>query len=132
MEIRAAGGLLTRRGGGQLEVLVIHRPKYNDWSFPKGKPYAGETDETCALREVEEETGFLCKLVAHVDDVRYRDRKGRAKVVRYFSMTPLSGEFVAGEEVDETRWLSIEEARTLLSYEYDRALLDLLKDARGR
>lgn len=130
MEVRAAGGLLTRRRQGQVEVLLIHRPRYDDWSFPKGKAGAGETDEDCAMREVHEETGLTCDVGPHLSDVRYRDRKNRIKVVRYFAMSPQAGAFVPNAEVDDVRWLPIDEARTLLSYEHDQAILDLLEDER--
>ena len=76
--VRAGGGLITRRGpGGELEVAVVHRPRYDDWSFPKGKADMGESDEECALREVEEETGFRCELVRELPSTRYVDGRGR-------------------------------------------------------
>ena len=126
MEVRAAGGLLTRRRDGCLEVLIVHRPKHGDWSFPKGKARTGETDEECARREVLEETGLTCELGTHVSDVRYRDAKGQTKVVRYFAMSPRTGSFEPNDEVDDVRWLPIDEARALLSYERDRDILDRL------
>ena len=98
-QVRAAGGVVSRHGGK--EILVIHRPKYDDWSLPKGKASDGESDEDCAVREVEEETGFLCALGARVADDPVRDRKGRFKEVRYWAMEPLSGEVQHGnDEVD--------------------------------
>ena len=120
--VRAAGGLVVRDGN----VLLVHRPKYDDWTFPKGKCDDGEPDETCALREVEEETGLRCDLGEELDETRYVDSSGRPKSVRYWLMLPLDGEFVPGEEVDEIRWLAPEEARGLLSYPRDLALLERL------
>ncbi len=127
MALRAAGGLLTRQRRGQLEVLVVHRPAYDDWSFPKGKAGVGETDDECARREVHEETGLTCELGPHLADVHYRDGKNRAKVVRYFAMRPRAGSFTPNSEVDEVRWLPIGKAQTLLSYEHDRSVLDDLE-----
>ena len=126
MTVAAAGGVVWRSsasGGG--EVLVVHRPKYDDWSIPKGKRDPGESDEECALREVAEETGLVCVLGRELSIVsRYIDRKGRPKQVRWWVMSVVSGTFVATDEVDEIRWLSIEEAGRLLSYDRDRDVLD--------
>src|SRR6058998_3412885 len=101
-EIRAAGGVVVHDG----RVAVVHRPKYDDWSLPKGKLDPGETSEAAALREVEEETGIRCSLGDELPPVTYADRHGRAKVVRYWAMEPVSGEFVANAEVDEVRWVT--------------------------
>ena len=122
-EVRASGGVVWRRANGGLEVAVVHRPKYDDWSFPKGKLVPGETWEEAALREVEEEVGLRCRLGHELPPTSYRDPKGRAKVVRYWMMEPLDGEFAPSREVDEMRWLPAREARDVLSYEHDRELL---------
>jgi 8-oxo-dGTP diphosphatase len=122
-EVKASGGVVLRRAGGRLEVAVVHRPKYDDWSFPKGKLDPGESWEEAALREVEEEIGLRCRLGHELPPTSYRDPKGRAKVVRYWLMEPLDGEFAPSGEVDEMRWLATDEAPDLLSYEHDRALL---------
>lgn len=128
--IRAAGGVITRRSAtGEREILVAHRPRYDDWSFPKGKAAPGESDEDCALREVEEETGLRCELEAELESVSYLDRRGRRKLVRYWLMRPLEGEFEPGDEVDELRWLSPAAAAANLSYEHDRALVRRLADS---
>jgi 8-oxo-dGTP pyrophosphatase MutT (NUDIX family) len=104
-------------------VAVVHRPKYDDWSFPKGKLDEDESDEDAALREVAEETGFRCELGPELTRTRYRDRFGRTKVVRYWLMEPVAGEFQPSKEVDELRWLALDEAARLLSYDHDRDLL---------
>ena len=119
-EIRAAGGVVMRDG----RIAVVHRPKYDDWSLPKGKLDPGETWEEAAVREVEEEIGVRGRLGRELESVSYT-HKGRPKVVRWWLMTvDEENEFVADEEVDELRWLTPDEARSLLSYEHDRALVD--------
>ncbi len=127
--VRAAGGLLLRQSpSGALEVALVHRPKYDDWSFPKGKLDAGETFETAALREVEEETGYRPTLDREIPGTRYRDAAGRPKVVRYWTMRPVGGAFRPNSEVDELRWMPLAEAARALSYEHDRALLRAVSD----
>ncbi len=119
--IRAAGGLVRRRG----EVLLVHRPKYGDWTFPKGKAKRGESDEDCALREVEEETGLRCRLGRELASTRYRALAG-PKVVRYWEMAPLGGDFRPTREIDEVRWLPPARAGSLLSYGRDLEVLESL------
>jgi 8-oxo-dGTP diphosphatase len=104
-------------------VAVVHRPRYDDWSLPKGKLDDGEDHEEAALREVNEETGFTARLGAPAGTTEYTDSKGRTKVVRYWEMQPVSGAFERGTEVDELRWLSVPEALRLLTYDHDRELL---------
>jgi 8-oxo-dGTP diphosphatase len=118
-EVLAAGGLVLRDG----LVAIVHRPRYDDWSLPKGKLDEGESFEEGALREVQEETGLECRLTQHIGDTSYRDRKDRAKLVRYFQMEPTGGEFSPNDEVDELRWLKPEEALEELSYDFDRELV---------
>ena len=125
--VEAAGGVVWRiTATGLLEVAVIHRPAYDDWSFPKGKLEDGEDHRTAALREVEEETGFRCKLVEELPETRYHDRYRRPKRVRYWSMDVLNGSFEPNDEVDEVVWLPADEARRKLSYDHDRRVLDAL------
>jgi 8-oxo-dGTP diphosphatase len=121
--VRAAGGLVVRRQSGQLEIAVVHRPVHQDWSYPKGKLEEGETFEDAAQREVLEETGLICRLVRFVGHTDYIDRKGRPKVVAYWVMAAEAGTFSPNEEVDELRWVDVEGAGLLLSYERDRELL---------
>jgi 8-oxo-dGTP diphosphatase len=124
-EVLAAGGLVIRDDG---RVAVIHRPRYDDWSLPKGKLDVGESFEAGALREVEEETGVRARIVGELDPAEYLDRKGRRKLVRWYRMT-LDGEprdFMPNDEVDELRWLTPREALDLVSYDHDRALLGTL------
>ena len=110
---RAAGGIIVRDG----RVLVVHRPRYDDWSLPKGKLKLGESWEAAALREVEEETGLCCELGEPAGATRYG-----LKEVRYFRMT-CDGEPRPQNEVDEVRWVPLDEAGEVLSYERDAALL---------
>jgi 8-oxo-dGTP diphosphatase len=127
-QVRAAGGVVVRHGDGGPWVAVVHRPRYDDWSLPKGKLEPGEEFEQAALREIEEETGCRCRLRAELEPSRYRDQKGRDKLVRWFLMEPLEGEPTAGSfepdhEVDELRWLDPDEASRLVDYPHDRLLL---------
>jgi len=121
-EVRAAGGVVRRDG----KVLVVHRPRYDDWTLPKGKLDPGETDEEAAVREVEEETGLRCRMGRELPSIHYEDRRGRSKQVRYWEMEPVSGEFTPNDEVDGVRWLPPEEARALMTYDRDREVLDAL------
>jgi 8-oxo-dGTP diphosphatase len=127
--VRAAGGLVWRSGdGGEPETLLVHRPKYDDWSFPKGKCDVDEDDERCAVREVEEETGLRCRLGDELPTSEYTDPKGRPKRVRYWAMTPVDGEFEPTDEIDEIRWCTLTEARDVLSYRRDVVILDALAE----
>ncbi|CAB4783320.1 MAG: NUDIX domain-containing protein [Actinobacteria bacterium] len=122
--VRAAGGVVLREVDGKTQVVVVHRPRYNDWSLPKGKSEAGETDEETAVREVEEETGWRAEIESTLPSFEYTDQKGRPKIVIWFLMraTVESG-FTPDEEVDEVRWLPFDEADQLLTYGMDRDLL---------
>jgi len=127
--VQAAGGLVVRRQGEQLEIAIVHRPVQHDWSFPKGKLEPGETLDIAALREVREETGLTCDLLRFIGHTEYVDRKGRPKTVAYWVMAPTGGIFSTNEEVDELRWLRLEEAARLLSYPRDRELIAVLSAA---
>jgi 8-oxo-dGTP pyrophosphatase MutT (NUDIX family) len=116
-EVKASGGVVWRRGERGVEVVVVHRPRYDDWSLPKGKLRLGESWEAAALREVEEETGLRCELGELVGTTRYG-----LKEVRYFSMTS-EDEAYAQNEVDEVRWVPLGEVAALLTYERDADLL---------
>ena len=116
--VRAAGGIVVEDG----RVLLIHRPKYDDWSFPKGKLEHGESWEEAALREVEEETGIACELGGYAGTTRY-EVAGGPKEVRFYLMTP-AGEARAQNEVDEVRWVPVAEAAGLLTHDRDRLLLE--------
>lgn len=141
-EVRAAGGVVVRAAGSSstpgsgsatgtatgYETLLVHRPAYGDWTLPKGKAAPGEDDAACALREVEEETALRCELVRELTAVRYRDRRGRDKQVRYWLMRPGpgaagGGDFRPGDEIDAVRWLPLPEAAAALTYPLDREVL---------
>jgi len=122
----SAGGLVWRRSDeGVVEVVVCYRPYRVDWSFPKGKLQGAETFEEAAIREVFEETGLHCKLGTYVGFVNYVDRKDRPKVVIYWLMEMTGGAFTANDEVSELRWVSVDEARQLVTYDRDRSVLQL-------
>lgn len=114
---------MWRVADGRVEVVLVHRPKYDDWTLPKGKLDPGETHERAAQREVEEETGFRAVLGHELASTAYRDSKGRSKLVRYWEMTVASGTFAPNDEVDELRWLPLKAARRRLTYDHDEAVL---------
>ncbi|MDQ6927493.1 MAG: NUDIX hydrolase [Actinomycetota bacterium] len=123
-EVRAAGGVVLRAGAdGELEVLLVHRPKYDDWTIPKGKLEEGETDLEAAVREVEEETGSRCDVGRELPSVSYDDRNGHHKTVRYWEMRPSGGQFAPTSEVDEAQWVPLSRASRLLTYDRDRTVL---------
>ncbi len=126
--VGAAGGVPWRRAGdGSLEVLVIHRPRYGDWTFPKGKLDPGETWEEAAVREVREETGLDVTLGVELPSTEYRDRHGCPKRVRYWALTVDADHGLpAGDEVDEREWVTVDEAAIRLTYDRDQAVLQAL------
>ena len=134
--MRAAGGVVWRRSPAEpstVDVVLVHRPRYDDWSLPKGKREPGETDEQTALREVDEETGLTCSLGPELPSVRYHLASGRSKVVRYWAMTvEEQTERFPDDEVDEWRWLPEAEALTRLSYERDRTVIAVLRQVISR
>jgi len=121
--VEAAGGVVLREGGEEVEVCVVHRPRYGDWTLPKGKLEPDESFEEAALREVEEETGLRCELGRELESTHYIDGRGRPKIVRYWLMEVVAGEFEPNAEVDELRWMTAAEAVDALTYERDRELL---------
>ena len=129
--VRAAGGLVLRHGERGLEVLLVHRPAYQDWSFPKGKLHPEEFERDAALREVEEETGLRCLLGRELGTTEYVDPHGRPKRVRYWAMVAPDGEPAAANEVDDVWWASPADAAERLDSDRDRALLERLADAAG-
>jgi len=118
-EVEAAGGVVRRNGG----VMIVHRPKYGDWTFPKGKLEQGESFEEAAVREVMEETGWRCELGRELEPSRYTDAKGREKLVRWWEMWARERErWEPNDEVDDVLWVPLSEVVPLLTYESDRTL----------
>jgi 8-oxo-dGTP diphosphatase len=117
--VEAAGGVVVRDG----RLALVHRPRYDDWTLPKGKLDPGESFEDAALREVAEETGLRCRLVRELPAIEYEVRKG-PKIVRYWLMeVEAETPFVPDEEVDQVRWVDPQEALALVTYEGDREVL---------
>jgi 8-oxo-dGTP diphosphatase len=131
--ILAAGGVVWRvAADGRVEVLLVHRPRYDDWSLPKGKADPPDEDPVAnALREVEEETGLRCRLGPDLGQIRYTYR-GRPKTVRYWAMEVDDGEFVPNREVDRVSWVPIDDARSRLHHHLDADVVDRLAATLGR
>ena len=122
-EVNAAGGVVVRDG----RVCLVHRPRYDDWTLPKGELDGREAFEAAALRAVWEETGLRCRVLDELEAAAYRDHKGREKLVRYWRMEVVRDEgFEPNDEVDEVRWVDPASAAALLTYEHDRRLVDAL------
>lgn len=119
VQVWAAGGVVTRGS----KVLIVHRPRYDDWSLPKGKLDKGESLESAALREVLEETGYSCELGRMLPVITYTDAKQRSKAVVYWTMTVVSGTFCSNDEVDEAKWVGSKRAAKTLDYQRDIDLL---------
>ncbi|HET6626372.1 MAG TPA: NUDIX domain-containing protein, partial [Nocardioidaceae bacterium] len=135
-DIVAAGAVVTRKGRGGREVLLVHRPKYDDWSFPKGKLEQGEHVVAAAVREVAEETGLDIRLGPPLSAQRYTLSTGDPKDVHYWVGQVVGGDDVTtyrpNDEVDQVSWLPVDEACTRLSYPYDRETLGELTALRKR
>ena len=126
--VRAAGGVVVRDGPDTLEVVIVHRPKYDDWTLPKGKTEPGESDEECALREVREETGLRCELLDELESTSYHDSLGRPKIARYWLMRRVAGKLRASHEVDKALWVPLAAAEEQLTYGRD---VGVLRSVRG-
>lgn len=122
-QIEAAGGCVVDLSKNKPRYLLIHRPAYDDWSFPKGKLNRGESHRQAAQREVLEETGFTCEIKGRLSSVRYITPAGNPKKVRYWLMERLRGTFKPNSEVDAVTWLKRSQALTLLTNVYDQAVL---------
>ncbi|GLZ41704.1 NUDIX hydrolase [Actinokineospora sp. NBRC 105648] len=127
-KIAAAGAVLWRGGAGGVEVAVVHRPRYDDWSLPKGKLDRGESTHAAAVREVAEETGFAAVLGRFLARVSYRVPDGD-KTVDYFAARAAGGAFEPNDEVDQLRWLPVDAAADLCRYPHDRVVLHRFTDA---
>ena len=121
--INAAGGVVVDLSRGKPRYLVVHRPAYDDWTFPKGKLDPDERFRDAALREVKEETGFVCKTLGKLSPVTYTTPNGNPKLVRYWLMEAQSGRFARNDEVDAVTWLKRSAAMSLLTFVHDQALL---------
>ena len=127
-DVRAAGAVVTRKGGRkEWEVLLVHRPKYDDWSFPKGKLDPGEHTVTAAVREVAEETGLDVRLGPVLRPQRYQMSNGRWKTVDYWTARVIGSDDVShyrvNDEIDAVEWVEWSTAMLRLTYPYDRATL---------
>lgn len=121
--IEAGGGVIVDMKKGKPRYLLIHRPRYDDWSLPKGKLGAGEKHRDAALREVKEETGLVCEVIAKLSPVNYLTPNGNPKRVKYWLMSPLSGTFARNDEVDAVTWVKRSQAMSLLTHVHDQAVL---------
>ena len=121
--VRGAGAVVSRRGPEGPEILLVHRPKYDDWSFPKGKCEPGETDEACALREVAEETDLEIQLGDELPSTSYVSRGGPKRVRYWLSETDGAAAAQPRNEVDELAWLRPGEVADRLSYAHDLEVL---------
>jgi 8-oxo-(d)GTP phosphatase len=132
-DVRAAGAVVTRRGG---DVLLVHRPRYDDWSFPKGKLDPGEHEVAAAVREVAEETGLDVRLGPPLPGQRYVISTGRTKAVSYWTARVVGDDDVScyrvNSEIDSVEWVPWDEARARLTYDHDRDTLDEARPLRRR
>ena len=131
--VAAAGGAIWQVAGpgDAVEIVLVHRPQYDDWTLPKGKLDPGESYESAALREVTEETGLICRLGPELPATSYADKNGRRKLVRYWAMTVISGSVGGQNEVDDARFFSLPRARLQLTYARDVDVVDALEALLG-
>jgi 8-oxo-dGTP pyrophosphatase MutT (NUDIX family) len=123
--VRAAGGIVWRRGPSGIHIVLVHRADRGEWAFPKGKLDAGEDEPTAALREVREETGLVPALGADLGTVVYRDARGRPKIVRYYAMRMRRDDDPRpAHEIDDARWFALERSGSVLTHDHDRRLLE--------
>lgn len=122
----AAGGLLWRKGARGTEILLVHRPKYDDWAFPKGRLDPGESLLQCAIREVEEETGITARVGRKLPRVVYVKPSGKHKKVAFWAMTAIAGSFTPNNEIDKVKWVPIAKAAKRLTYKADGRLIKKL------
>lgn len=122
MTIAAAGAVVWRPAGDGVELVLVHRPRYDDWSLPKGKLEGGEPTRAAAVREVREETGLRVALGRSLVRVRYRAGRD-IKKVDYFAARAMDGEFVPSDEVDQVLWCTPADAAERLTYADDRRVL---------
>ncbi|PAY24914.1 NUDIX hydrolase [Dietzia natronolimnaea] len=128
--VPAAGAVLYRMDGGEARCAVVHRPRYDDWSLPKGKVDPGESLPVTAVREIEEETGHTAVLESRIGTTAYPLKENTRKEVTYWSARATGGDFEPNSEVDEIRWLPVDEAKDLVSYGLDRKILGRFAAAR--
>ncbi|HKC29168.1 MAG TPA: NUDIX hydrolase [Jatrophihabitans sp.] len=121
-DIRAAGGVVWQPGEAKVEVAIIHRPRYDDWSLPKGKLEPDEVELIGAVREVAEELGSQVAVSRRIGTVTYPTPAG-LKAVTYWVMRRVGGTFVPNAEVDAVKWLRARDARDQLSYDVDRRIM---------
>ena len=124
MTVQAAGGAVVRRSNsGGRDVVLVHRPAYDDWTLPKGKLEPGEGLVEAAVREVREETGLACLTGPRLVTIGYVDASGRDKSAHYWAMAAAGDGLAPTKEIDEARWASFEDAEAQLSYDRDRRIL---------
>jgi 8-oxo-dGTP pyrophosphatase MutT (NUDIX family) len=122
--VEAAGGVVWRDRRGQFELLLVHRPAFDDWSFPKGRRQACDRSlADTARREVREETGWTAAMGTELLTIEYVDRKGRHRHATYWEMRALEGKFRATREIDASRWVAADRVHQVLTFERDRQVL---------
>jgi 8-oxo-dGTP diphosphatase len=121
--VTAAGGVLHRPSPRGLQIVLVHRPRYDDWSLPKGKTEAGESAEDTARREVLEETGYVVTLGVEVGSINYEVKPRHPKSVRYWLVDIVSGAFAPSDEVDVLEWVGLSEALTRVTHQGERQMI---------